>query len=295
MVSSPVVAATFLAVRTQQSQRGQWNNGITKRITSMKHATGGFAGDLRSFMTSSRKSTGCRRRPRMLDAGCGTGQMLKHLQQHGDAVGLDLSPEAIAFAASRDAKNLVLGSVTKPPFSPGSFDIALALDVIEHVDDDRTILKGLLELIKPGGALILTVPAYESLWSDHDKINHHRRRYRTEQLQSCVESAGFDVERITYCNTILFPVVYVTRRAQSLKRRFFPKPDAEISSDLHSYPGLLNSALYRVMLFENRLLRRWNMPAGVSILAVARRPLVPAVETIPLPQPSTVQTPIGVA
>lgn len=239
--------------------------------------------------------TGMPPRPRMLDAGCGTGQMLKVLQRHGDAVGLDLSPEAIAFAASRDAKNLVLGSVTKPPFSPGSFDIALALDVIEHVDDDQTILKGLRELIRPGGALILTVPAYESLWSDHDKINHHRRRYRTGQLQACVEGAGFEIDRITYCNTLLFPPVYLIRRAQSFKRHFFPKPDDEISSDLHSYPGIVNSALYRLMLFENRLLRRWDMPAGVSILAVARRPLVPDIVDTPVVTQVEAPEPAGVA
>jgi hypothetical protein len=141
----------------------------------------------------------------------------------------------------------------------------------------------------------LTVPAYESLWSDHDKINHHRRRYRTGQLKRCIVGAGFEIDRITYCNTLLFPPVYLIRRAQSLKRHFFPKPDDKISSDLHSYPGIVNSVLYRLMLLENRLLRRWDMPAGVSILAVARRPLVPEIVTAPVVSHVDLPEPAGVA
>lgn len=214
--------------------------------------------------------------PTMLDAGCGTGQMLKVLQQRGNAVGLDLSHEAIMFASSRDARNLVLGSVTNPPFASGTFDIAFALDVIEHVDDDRVILEGLRELVRPGGALVITVPAFQSLWSDHDKINHHRRRYRRRQMRKILQSAGFEIERITYCNTFLFPIVYVIRRMQALARRFRPKGEAEVSSDLHAYPRLVNSLLYRLMLVEAWIVKRIDLPIGVSILAVARKPLEPA-------------------
>ena len=179
------------------------------------------------------------------------------------------------FAASRDARNLVLGSVTSPPFAEGTFDVALALDVIEHVDDDCAILEGLRSIVRPGGALIVTVPAFEFLWSDHDRINHHRRRYRAGELRQRLEGAGFDIDRVTYCNTALFPVVALVRRAQAIKRRFRPKCDAELNSDLHSYPRLLNGLLYRLMLVETRLLRRFDMPVGVSILAVARRPADP--------------------
>jgi SAM-dependent methyltransferase len=218
---------------------------------------------------------GIPKRPRMLDAGCGTGQMLKMLQRQGSAVGLDLSHEAIIFAASRDARNLVLGSVTNPPFAEGTFDVALALDVIEHVDDDCGILEGLRSIVRPGGALIVTVPAFEFLWSDHDRINHHRRRYRAGELRARLEGAGFEIDRVTYCNTALFPVVALVRRAQAIKRRFRPKSDAELSSDLHRYPQLLNGLLYQLMLVETRLLRRFDMPVGVSILAVARRPIEP--------------------
>ncbi len=218
---------------------------------------------------------GIPKRPRMLDAGCGTGQMLKMLQHHGNAVGLDLSREAISFASSREARNLVLGTVTNPPFAEGSFDVALALDVIEHVDDDTAILQGLHALVRPGGALIVTVPAFQFLWSDHDRINLHRRRYRAAELRERLEESGFEIDRLTYCNTALFPVVAVVRRAQAVMRRFRPKADDELNSDLHRYPPVLNGLLYRLMLGETRLLRRFDLPIGVSILAVARRPMEP--------------------
>jgi 2-polyprenyl-3-methyl-5-hydroxy-6-metoxy-1,4-benzoquinol methylase len=233
-------------------------------------------------------------RPTMLDAGCGTGQMLKMLQQHGPAVGLDLSEDAIMFASSRDAENLVLGSVTKPPFADGTFDIAFALDVIEHVDDDRGMLEGLRELVRPGGALVVTVPAFQSLWSDHDKINHHRRRYRRRQMRKTLMSAGFEVERITYCNTFLFPVVWVTRRAQALVRRFRPKDETQVSSDLHAYPRVVNALLYRLMLVEAWIVRHVNLPIGVSILAIARRPFEPAANTARVADDVAIEQPVAV-
>ncbi len=223
---------------------------------------------------------------RMLDAGCGTGQMLKMLQRRGEAVGLDISPEAIAFAASRGAKNLVLGTVSAPPFEPGAFDVALALDVIEHVDDDLAMLDGLRTLVKPDGAVIITVPAFDFLWSEHDLINHHRRRYTVEMLERRIEEAGLEIDRITYCNTTLFPAVCAIRWVQRGLRTFRRRSLDKASSDLHGYPGLINEALYRLMLLETRALKRFDMPFGVSILAVARRPLTDeVVRHDPAPEP----------
>ncbi|HQY31913.1 MAG TPA: class I SAM-dependent methyltransferase, partial [Thermomicrobiales bacterium] len=128
---------------------------------------------------------------RLLDAGCGTGQMTKLLEKYGDAVGLELAPEAIAFARKRGVQNIVQGSITDPPFPAGSFDLVLSLDVIEHVDNDVQILESLFEIVKPGGHLIVTVPAFQSLWSQHDEINQHKRRYRVPQLRKMIENAGF--------------------------------------------------------------------------------------------------------
>jgi SAM-dependent methyltransferase len=221
---------------------------------------------------------------RILDAGCGTGQMTKQLEDIGEAVGLDSASEAIAYARSRGVERLVRGSITAPPFAERSFDCVLALDVIEHVDDDMGILTSLFRVIKPGGHLIITVPAFDALWSEHDEINHHKRRYRAPHLKMLIQEAGFDVDRLTYCNTALYFPVFVTRklknawRALSRNRMGTPRP---LKSDLGNYPGPINDALYGLMRAETRLMDSFDMPFGVSILAVATRPLEtgPAVES----------------
>lgn len=213
---------------------------------------------------------------RILDAGCGTGQMTKQLEAIGEAIGLDSAKEAIGYARSRGVQRLVRGSITAPPFGDASFDCVLALDVIEHVDDDMGILTSLFKVIKPGGHLIITVPAFDALWSEHDEINHHKRRYRSPQLKHLIEEAGFTVDRVSYCNTALYLPVLLTRKAKNLWRavsRQRPGEHRPLQSDLGDYPKPINEALYSLMRAETRLMERIDMPFGVSILAVATRPV----------------------
>ena len=224
---------------------------------------------------------------KILDAGCGTGQMTKLLEGYGEAVGLDLAPEAINYAKIRGVKNLVQGSITDPPFEPGTFDLVVSLDVIEHVDNDMQILAGLRDIVRPGGHLVVTVPAFQMLWSEHDEINHHKRRYRVPQLRHLVREVGLEVTRITYCNTALYLPVLALRTGKTWLRKLratssTPNPE----SDLVFYPKLINEALYRIMRLENRIMRGRNLPFGVSILLVAQRPpadvlRVPTVATAP--------------
>jgi len=222
---------------------------------------------------------------RILDAGCGTGQMTKRLGAIGLAFGLDSAPEAIAFARSRGVERLAQGSITAPPFANGAFDCVLALDVIEHVDDDFGILTSLFKILRPGGHLIVTVPAFDALWSEHDEINHHKRRYRASQLKTLIENAGFHADRVTYCNTALCLPVFVTRKAKNLARalnlRRGNSEGQELKSDLGDYPGFVNDGLYKLMRGETRLMERVNLPFGVSILAVATRPLESATAPVP--------------
>jgi SAM-dependent methyltransferase len=213
---------------------------------------------------------------RILDAGCGTGQMTKQLEGIGEAVGMDSAVEAIAYAQSRGVERLIRGSITAPPFAEGSFDCVLALDVIEHVDDDLGILTSLFRVLKPGGHLIITVPAFDALWSEHDEINHHKRRYRARQLKLLIQEAGFGVERLTYCNTALYLPVLVTRKLKNVWRTMSAKRSARqrpLKSDLLEYPRPINEALYGLMKAESRLMQSVDMPFGVSILAVATRPI----------------------
>ncbi|MGH2557421.1 MAG: methyltransferase domain-containing protein [Thermomicrobiales bacterium] len=214
--------------------------------------------------------------PRILDAGCGTGQMLKRLEALGTAIGIDSSAEAVSFAASRGARRLVRGTINAPPFPAGSFDCIVVLDVIEHVDDDTGILRSLRDAVRPGGSVIVTVPAFRSLWSEHDVINRHKRRYNAGELRALLDRAGLEVDRLTYCNTALCAPVYLMRTFRNLTRRGsrVQVNGHELRSDLRQYPDLVNYALLRVMRAETRLMRRVDFPFGVSILAVARRPAV---------------------
>jgi SAM-dependent methyltransferase len=219
---------------------------------------------------------------RLLDAGCGTGQMTKLLEGYGDAVGLEIAPEAIAFARRRGVKNIVQGSIADPPFAAGSFDLVLSLDVIEHVDNDVHILSSLFDILKPGGHLIVTVPAFEILWSEHDEINQHKRRYRVPQLRQMLVDAGFDVSRVTYCNSALFLPVLAMRKGKTWWRRFRGHSiDDHPISDLAFYPKPVNEALYRILTAETKVMQHWDMPVGVSILAVAQRPLEAGADTAP--------------
>lgn len=235
-------------------------------------------GDVVGSLTSGKSDV------KILDAGCGTGQMTKLLEGYGDAVGLDLALEAINYAKIRGVKNLVQGSITEPPFEPGSFDLVVSLDVIEHVDNDMQILAGLRDIVRPGGHLVVTVPAFQMLWSEHDEINHHKRRYRVPQLRHLVQEAGFEVERITYCNTALYLPVLVLRKGKTLIRKLrgmssTPNPE----SDLVFYPKPINEALYQVMRLENRIMRGRNLPFGVSILVVAQRPASDVIQSESIP------------
>jgi SAM-dependent methyltransferase len=216
---------------------------------------------------------------RILDAGCGTGQMLKCLEAHGVATGIEISPQAVGYARRRGVLRLVQGSIADPPFRDGTFDCVVALDVIEHVDDDIGILSKLCEVLRPGGHLIVTVPAFQVLWSEHDEINLHKRRYHAEQLRRRLEEAGFAIERVTYCNTALFLPVLAVRKVKNLVRsvrRGHGGGRRTLESDLNEYAAPVNTALYWLMRGETRLMHRFNFPFGVSILAVATRHAVAA-------------------
>ena len=211
---------------------------------------------------------------RLLDAGCGTGQMTRLLERYGEAVGLEIAPEALEFARKRGVKNLIQGSITDPPFAAGSFDLVLSLDVIEHVDNDVQIIDSLFEIVKPGGHLIVTVPAFKSLWSAHDEINHHKRRYRVSEMEDMLTNAGFTVTQATYCNSLLFPVVFAMRKGKTWMRKLRKNgATEEPESDLAHYPKPINELLYRIVTTETDLLKRFHPPFGVSILAVAQRPV----------------------
>jgi SAM-dependent methyltransferase len=203
---------------------------------------------------------------RILDAGCGSGRNMVELSRYGRVTGIELSETSVALARQRNAGEVISGSLLEMPFAQDSFDLAVTLDVIEHLEDDLAALRELRRTVAPGGALLVTVPAYQWLWSGHDEINHHHRRYTRGSLQKVAEAAGWRQERTTYFNSLLLPVAIMLRVLDRVNTK-----TTESSLDLWVPPEPLNWVLERPLAFEAALIRRGGrIPAGLSLLAVFR-------------------------
>jgi SAM-dependent methyltransferase len=201
---------------------------------------------------------------RILDAGCGSGRNMVELARFGAVTGVELADASVALAQQRGAGEVVAGSVLEMPFADDSFDFAVSLDVIEHLEDDLGALRELRRTIAPGGSLLITVPAYQWLWSGHDEINHHHRRYTRRSLQRVAEQAGWRQTRTTYFNSLLLPIAVVLRLLDRVNTR-----TTESSLDLWVPPAPLNWLLERPLLLESALIARGGrIPAGLSLLSV---------------------------
>ena len=202
-------------------------------------------------------------RVRLLELGCGTGNVLAALGEFGEAVGMEAHPDlaAAARAAGLDVRQGRLPDDLV--VEPGWADGVLLLDVIEHLDDDVRALETGCRALRPGGLLVITVPAYPWLWSGHDVALGHRRRYTARGLSRMVERAGLTVVHASYFNTLLFPAVALTR----VWKRLVGDP----SHDLRRSRPALNRWLERVFALERHLVPRAALPFGGSLLLVARR------------------------
>ena len=200
------------------------------------------------------------RRPRLLDAGCGTGRNLADLSDGAaSAHGVDSAPEAVQFCRRRGLANVSEAALDALPFGDAAFDLLLATDVLEHLDDDGAALRELRRVAAPGARVLLTVPAYRWLWSAHDDAHQHRRRYTRAQLVARVRAAGWEPVVATYFNTLLLAPIALARRI------------SHDGDDYERTPDWLNAALERPMRLEAQLIRRGaDLPAGVSIGLVAR-------------------------
>lgn len=201
----------------------------------------------------------------ILDAGCGSGRNMLLLEEFGEVTGLELSEPSVEAARDRDVGDVLQGSVEDMPFDDDSFDLAVSLDVIEHLADEHQSLVELRRVVKPGGTLLVTVPAYRWLWSDHDVVNHHFRRYTRPMLAEAAESAGWETVSISYFNGLLLPAAVAGRIALRLRHSRHPV------SDLERTPGALNPVLEWPLRLEARMIGAGRrIPAGLSLLAVFR-------------------------
>lgn len=206
---------------------------------------------------------------RVLDAGCGPGGTLPQLRAYGIVYGLDIAPEAIRLARRRGDFPLVRGSVSDLPYADASFDLVTSFEVIYHlaVRDDRRALAEFARVLRPGGWLLLRVPAYNALRGAHDTRVHTRHRYRARELRAKLEQAGLTVGKLSYANTALFPFAALKRLAETRTGAA-----AEHESDVTETPTPLNLVLQGVLGLEQRALRWTSFPAGLSLVALARKP-----------------------
>ena len=224
-----------------------------------------FRGRQRIIMEVLRRELGERPTRWIASVGCGPAEGLVWLRAVAGSTGGVVGIDADSVHARRPVPGLeyVVGDLEALPLAPASVDAVLALDVLEHLDDDSGGLREAVRLLRPGGLLLVTVPALPSLWGAQDVINHHRRRYTRKTLSGAFARAGLPRPSITYFNTLLFPPVAAVRWV----RRALGAP-GEVRSDFDdSQPGLLNDLLAAVFALERHLVCRVPMPVGVSLLA----------------------------
>lgn len=213
---------------------------------------------------------------RILEVGVGTGGNLRMLSGHGRLFGLEMDRRGLAMARNKTGHefDLVCGKCPDSvPFRDSTFDLVCMLDVLEHVNDDFSTLQRLRHCLVPTGRLLITVPAYQWLWSAHDVHLHHFRRYTSARVKELLGRSGYEVTRITYFNTLLLPLAAVARLADRVRHR-----SAATGSEIPA--PALNAILYRVFRSEKLWLRSHNMPFGVSLLAIAKPARSPSDATL---------------
>jgi SAM-dependent methyltransferase len=207
--------------------------------------------------------------PLMLDMGCGTGFNMEYLRDKGYShiVGLDYSTEALVFCQSRNLPYLVCGDSTYPPLRHESFDVIMALDLIEHLEDDVQALQECARLLRSNGSVIIFVPAFNFLWGLQDEVSLHHRRYSAGELEQKLETVGLRIDKLTYTNTFLFPLIWIGRTVLRLSGY-----DIQGISENDLHPDWSNGLLQAIFAAERPLLRYMSFPFGVSLLCIARKP-----------------------
>ncbi|GAB6182253.1 class I SAM-dependent methyltransferase [Desulfotomaculum defluvii] len=202
------------------------------------------------------------RQSNILDAGCGAGGTMEYMSKYGSVVGVDISQEMV-----EHCRNIGLAayceSIDNLPFENQSFDLVLCLDVLEHLPNEQSALKELIRVVRPGGILTFSVPAFSWLWGKHDDLNNHYRRYNRGELIKLIEMFDLTIERITYFNLFLLPPIWFIRKMS--KQSFQKRTDFEFGT------GIINQILLSVLRIEKSLLKVVNIPIGVSQIVVVRK------------------------
>jgi len=202
---------------------------------------------------------------KILDVGCGIGETSKKLTSFGQVLGIDSSAEAVKLAQKNGLKNAKVMDLTKLSFLKNSFELVTAFDVLEHIKNDQKAIQEIFRVLKNKGIFLLTVPAYDWLWSEHDKVLGHKRRYTKNQLEKKLKKAGFKVLKSSYIITsFLLPIAFF-RFCQNVLKKRSPKTSYVI------LPSFLNFVLAQTLKLEGILLTLVNLPFGVSLICVAQK------------------------
>jgi SAM-dependent methyltransferase len=203
----------------------------------------------------------------ILDVGCGTGFMLEALQTEwdskGEIWGIDIAEAAVQVCHEKGLNQVRQGVLGNNALPADYFDLVMFLDMIEHLEQDLPALHQAKHYLKPQGQILITVPAYQFLWSAHDEIHHHKRRYTKNMLTDLLHQAGYEAVFISYFNTFLFPLIAIARLIGNILQRHH-QSDAKMPS------ALVNHLLYQVFRVEKILLSRISFPFGVSLVCLAR-------------------------
>lgn len=212
---------------------------------------------------------------KILDVGCGTGINMTYLRKYGDVYGSDVSEEALKFCKTRGLKYVKISPAEKLDYQDNSFDIVTSFGVLCCVQDDFQALREMFRVCKPNGTILITTPAIEFLYSklktEHDLSQHTTRRHSKKRMSKIVESAGFEIQRLTHFNMFLCPIVIAFRVLKKIIHPNIKKEKAK--SDMKPLPYLVNELLFSILRFEIFLIRRFNLPIGLTLICVAKKPI----------------------
>src|SRR3989344_3261682 len=205
---------------------------------------------------------------KILEIGCGTGKTLSTLSTWGEVYGIDISKEAVNFCKSKGFKNVELADINEMDIKKyeGKFDLIVTLDVLEHIQDDVETLKRIYKMLKKGGLVLINVPAYKFLWSEHDEALHHKRRYHSLELTQKVKDSGFTIiKKSHFVFTTFFPIALF-----KFLSNFFKKT-ADPTDSYIMLPKPVNEILSKILYLEANLIKNISLPLGTTICLIAKK------------------------
>ena len=251
--------------RTRELQTGLLMDGTAQRIYrglgNDYWWTAGKTDVIRFLLAHSFPPTG---KDRVADVGCGPGHMIEHFGGWGAVTGLDFSRDAVRAARDRGYRLTLRSDARRLPLRTAAYDLVFALDIVEHIVQDRRVCREIARICKPGGRCVIVVPALRFLWGAHDDLYGHVRRYTLSEVRRLVTDAGLRIEKLTYVQILfLLPLLFFRRI-----KKLLPSPDR---GDFVTLPPAVNAGLRRLVAAERWFLRYLDWPIGVSIVCVARK------------------------